>query len=113
MRQLDAGAQEALRVGMLRPMRIRSATVPSSTIRPAYITAILSATSTATPISCVTKITESPYSRCRSRMSRRIWICTVASSAVVGSSASSTFGLQASAIAIIARCSMPPDISCG
>jgi hypothetical protein len=33
----------------------------------------------------------------------------VTSSAVVGSSAISTFGLQASAIAIIARCRMPPE----
>ncbi len=35
------------------------------------------------------------------------------SSAVVGSSASSTFGSHASAIAIAARCRIPPENSCG
>ena len=42
-----------------------------------------------------------------------ICACTVTSSAVVGSSASSTSGSLASAIAIIARCRMPPENSCG
>ena len=37
----------------------------------------------------------------------------VTSSAVVGSSAISSLGSQASAIAIMARCRMPPDSSCG
>ena len=38
---------------------------------------------------------------------------TVASSAVVGSSRISTDGEEASAIAITARCAIPPDSSCG
>ncbi len=38
---------------------------------------------------------------------------TVTSSAVVGSSAMSSFGSQDSAIPIITRCRMPPDSSCG
>ena len=46
-------------------------------------------------------------------ISSRICAWTVTSSAVVGSSAISSFGLQASAIAIITRCRMPPDIWCG
>jgi hypothetical protein len=37
----------------------------------------------------------------------------VTSSAVVGSSAISSLGSQASAMAIITRCCWPPDISCG
>src|SRR3989304_2944032 len=37
----------------------------------------------------------------------------VTSSAVVGSSAMMSFGLQASAIAIITRCRMPPESWCG
>jgi hypothetical protein len=37
----------------------------------------------------------------------------VTSSAVVGSSAISSFGPQASAMAIIARWRMPPDSLCG
>ena len=53
------------------------------------------------------------------KSSRSAWIssstcaCTVTSSAVVGSSAMRMSGRSASAIAIIARCRIPPDISCG
>ena len=43
----------------------------------------------------------------------RICACTVTSRAVVGSSAISSFGSLASAIAIIARCRMPPENWCG
>ncbi|CAM5273304.1 hypothetical protein STENM327S_06550 [Streptomyces tendae] len=43
----------------------------------------------------------------------RIWACTVTSSAVVGSSATSSSGSQARAIAIRARWRMPPLNSCG
>ena len=43
------------------------------------------------------------------RMSR----CTTTSSAVVGSSMMTTSGSAASAMAIITRCRMPPDSSCG
>jgi len=42
-----------------------------------------------------------------------IWAWIVTSSAVVGSSAMRTSGLFASAIAIIARCRMPPENWCG
>jgi len=38
-----------------------------------------------------------------------IWAWTMTSNAVVGSSAMSTLGLQASAIAIITRCRWPPE----
>ena len=54
-----------------------------------------------------------PSSRCRRSISARICACTVTSSAVVGSSAISSFGSFASAIAIIARWRMPPENSCG
>ena len=50
-----------------------------------------------------------PRRPCRSFRSLRICACTVTSSAVVGSSAIRTFGLQASAIATITRWRMPPD----
>ena len=43
----------------------------------------------------------------------RICAWMVTSSAVVGSSAISSFGLQASAMAIIARWRMPPENWCG
>ncbi len=52
-------------------------------------------------------------SLCRRSISSRICAWTVTSSAVVGSSAISSFGSLASAIAIIARWRMPPENSCG
>ena len=87
----------------------RSRTVPCSTMRPAYITATRSAMRATTPRSCVISTTAAP---CVSRMrwiSRRIWAWIVTSSAVVGSSAISTAGSHASAIAIITRWRMPPE----
>ena len=52
--------------------------------------------------------------RCfRSRINSRICAWIVTSSAVVGSSAISSFGLQASAMAIITRWRMPPESWCG
>ena len=85
----------------------------SSTLRPAYMTITRSATSATTPRSWVMRTIAVPrrsrMSRIRSRMPA--WIVT--SSAVVGSSAISTFGLQATAIAIITRWRMPPESWCG
>ena len=49
----------------------------------------------------------------RSSISSRICFWIVTSNAVVGSSAISSFGSQASAIAIITRWRMPPDNWCG
>ena len=46
-------------------------------------------------------------------MMSRICAWIVTSSAVVGSSASRSFGLQASAIAIMARWRIPPENWCG
>ncbi len=88
-------------------------TSPRSTIRPAYITMTRSAISATTPRLCVMNTIAMPVSRCRSCSSCRIWACTVTSSAVVGSSAISTAGSQASAMAIITRCRMPPERWCG
>ncbi len=42
-------------------------------------------------------------------MSSMIWAWTVTSRAVVGSSAMSSFGFRATAMAIMARCSIPPE----
>ena len=84
-----------------------------STIWPAYMTAISSVRPATTPRSCVTRTIAMNRSFC-CRLSRfRIWACTVTSSAVVGSSANSSFGPQARAIAIVTRWRMPPDSSCG
>ncbi|MNQ05952.1 hypothetical protein D3C85_186930 [compost metagenome] len=57
--------------------------------------------------------TAMPYLRCSSASSSRICARTVTSSAVVGSSASSRRGLQARAIAIMARWRCPPESWCG
>ena len=84
-----------------------------STIRPAYMTAMSSAISATTPRSWVMITIAIPSSRCSRSSSARIWAWTVTSSAVVGSSAISSLGSLASAIAIIARWRMPPENSCG
>ena len=52
-------------------------------------------------------------SRCCDCNRSRICACTVTSSAVVGSSANSSFGPHASAIAIITRWRIPPESWCG
>ena len=54
-----------------------------------------------------------PMSRRSLSSSARICAWIVTSRAVVGSSAISSKGLQASAIAIITRCRIPPDSWCG
>jgi len=54
-----------------------------------------------------------PISRRRSRIRSRICAWMVTSKAVVGSSAISSSGTQASAIAIMTRCAIPPDNSWG
>ena len=50
---------------------------------------------------------------CRSASSCSTWAWTITSSAVVGSSAISSCGSQASAMAIMTRCFWPPESSCG
>jgi len=73
------------------------------------MTATSSAICATTPKSCVMRMIDIPFSRCRSLSSVRICDCTVTSRAVVGSSATSTVGLHAMAIAIITRWRMPPE----
>ena len=90
------------RIGALRP-----------TCRPAYCTITRSAVSATTPRSCVINTNAMPCSRRNCVNNSRICAWIVTSSAVVGSSAISKRGLQASAIAIITRWFMPPDNWCG
>ncbi len=54
-----------------------------------------------------------PSSRCMPPNSSMSWAWTVASRAVVGSSAISSFGRRARAMAIMARWRMPPESSWG
>ena len=77
------------------------------------MTMISSAISATTPRSCVIMITAELKSFFRRPISSMICAWIVTSSAVVGSSAISTAGLHESAIAIIARCRMPPENWCG
>ena len=55
------------------------------------------------------KSTDMRRRRCSAAIRSRICFCTVTSSALVGSSAISSFGSQAIAIAIITRCCSPPE----
>ena len=85
----------------------------ASTIRPAYITWTRSACPAITPMSCVISSMAMPRRSFRSCSRVRICAWMVTSSAVVGSSAMSSFGSQLSAIAIITRCRSPPESWCG
>ena len=86
-----------------------AATGASSTLRPAYITMTRSAISATTPRSWVMRTMAAPTRRLSSFIRSRICAWIVTSSAVVGSSAISSLGLQASAMAIITRWRMPPE----
>ena len=82
-----------------------------STMRPAYITWTRSQNWATTPRSWVIISTDTPSSVDRSCSKARTWSWMVTSSPVVGSSAISSSGLQARAVAIITRWRMPPDSS--
>ena len=86
---------------------------PPSILAPAYITTTRSATSATTPRSWVMRISPIPDSAWSSSSSSMICACTVTSRAVVGSSAMSTSGSRASAMAIMIRCRIPPENSWG
>ncbi len=84
-----------------------------STISPAYITASRSLISSSRDRSWVMKMTLNLRSSRSRSISSRISRCTTTSSAVVGSSMMTTSGSSASAMAIMTRCRMPPESSCG
>lgn len=94
--------KQCFRIRMCRMIK-RSFTDAISMICPAYMTNTRSAICATSPISCVIRITDIPISFCRSRINSMICAWIVTSSAVVGSSAIKSFGLQQSAIAIITR----------
>ena len=71
----------------------RSSALASSTLRPAYITTTRSAFSATTPMSWVIRMIAVPSVSCSSRIRSRICAWIVTSSAVVGSSAISSFGI--------------------
>jgi hypothetical protein len=77
------------------------------------MTSTRSARSAATPRSWVISKTAEPKSRVTTAMLSRIRRWTVTSKALVGSSAMTTRGLLANAMAIRTRWRMPPDSWCG
>jgi hypothetical protein len=96
------------------------ATDPNSTTSPAFITATVSATLRRTARSWLMNTGEPSMSRCRRENGETqgplqvaedggIWARTVASSAVVGSSAMSSEGFVIGADAIITRWRWPPE----
>ncbi|MNI66259.1 hypothetical protein D3C73_1218120 [compost metagenome] len=90
-----------------------SSTVPVSTGLPAYMTMMSSAMPATTPRSCVIITTAAPVSSCAVCRTSSTCAWMVTSNAVVGSSAISTRGSLAIAMAIITRCRIPPENSCG
>src|SRR4051794_6932643 len=96
------------------PIRRNTSSVgPLSMIVPPYITIMRCTFSAMTPRSCEIRIIDMPRSSTRSAIRSRICPWMVTSSAVVGSSAISTSGWQASAIAMVTRCRWPPENWCG
>ncbi|PVV15862.1 MAG: hypothetical protein B6D77_01500 [gamma proteobacterium symbiont of Ctena orbiculata] len=73
------------------------------------MTATRSAISATTPRSWVISSIDIPLSCCSCFSKPRICACMVTSRAVVGSSAISSLGFPASAMAIITRCFIPPE----
>ncbi len=88
--------------------------VPTSTIWPAYMTAMRSAMERSTGRSWVTKMMPPISPRASSSRSNSIstrWVDT--SSAEVGSSAISSAGLSSVDSTVTTRCFMPPESWCG
>ena len=77
------------------------------------MTATRSAWPAITPMSWVISMTAIDSRACRLSISSRICAWMDTSSAVVGSSAISSFGSQSRPMAIMARCRMPPENWCG
>ena len=90
-----------------------SVVVPASTTLPAYMMTPVSQVSAMTDRSWLIRMKERSSSWRRRSINSRICACTMTSSAVVGSSPITSLGLQARAMAIMARCRMPPLISWG
>ena len=106
-------AARSRRVYSCRGREMTSCAGPDSTISPRYMTTTRSARSAARARSWVMSTTAAPTSAASSAIWSRTSRCTVTSSAEVGSSASSTSGRQASAIAMSTRWRIPPENSCG
>ena len=109
--RLGAG-EERRRVGTRRP-RQHEVGAPFSSTRPAYITTTRLQSPGIWAMSWVMSRSAAPVSSASRRIRSSTWIWIVTSRPDVGSSAITSSGRQVSAIAIIARCAMPPEYSCG
>ena len=98
--------------GWLAPAN-SSAAGPISTSRPAYMTAMRSASSATTARSCVTYTAAAWCALVRSRIVSSTCACVVTSRPVVGSSSTMILGRQANAMARATRCCWPPESWCG
>jgi len=96
-----AGASKTVRVG------------PASTTWPAYMTSSRSEKWLTSDMSWVTKTTAKPSRRWSCLICTMSERCATTSRAEVGSSMMTRSGVNSSAIAIIARCRIPPDSWCG
>ena len=105
--------QQAPRVGVFGVRRTARSAGARSTIRPAYMTATSSAISATTPRSWVMITIAIPSSAAGAPAARGSAPARSRPARVVGSSAISSLGSLASAIAIIARWRIPPENSCG
>ena len=90
-----------------------AAASPSSTILPAYITPTRSHIVRMTPRLWAMSRTAAFVSAWSVRTRSSTLASTVASSPVVGSSRTRSFGSEASAMAMTTRCCIPPDSWCG
>ena len=90
-----------------------SRTGDTSTSFPAYITPSRSTNCATSPMSCPTRITEASRSFWTLASVSITCFCTTTSMADVGSSAMMTLGRRLMAMAMQARCFIPPLSSCG
>ncbi len=103
------GGEDLPGIGVLRVGEHRFRSGRISTILPSVITWVISAMRRTMCRSCVMNRIAMPRFFCSDISSSRICAWMVTSSAVVGSSAISSCGSLASAMAIITRCRCPPE----
>src|SRR5262249_20960983 len=110
---IDGNASSSPRVYGCRRCSNTCPVRPSSATCAAYITSKRSEKWRTSDMSCVTKMTAKPSCSWSSLICTIRERCPTTSRAEVGSSMMISSGVKSSAIAIIARCRMPPESWCG
>ena len=113
MRAPRCASSKRARVGIARAADDDLRVAPISTSRPCRNTAMRSAISEASAMSWLTNSSVMPSSVDQLSSSATISAWTIVSSALVGSSAISSFGPAAIAAAMATRCLWPPESWCG